>query len=113
VAAVADGILFIWGKLGKGFVEWGIKEYRVIPESALSFFLAGDEPVGVFLDFCDNFFSVGQNHAGNESSIPIFFWDSVQEPEYFLKIVLIGCVWSGKPGGIYSWGALEIIYLQT
>lgn len=110
---MANGVFFIRGKFGKGFIERGIKKYGIIPESARSFFLMGDKSMGVFLDFCDDFSSTGQNHARNISSIPVFLRDSFQELENFLNIVLIGCVWSGKPGRINSRGTLEIVDLES
>lgn len=52
---MADFIFFIGGEFGKGFIKRRIIKYRIIAESLFSFFLGSDKPMGMSLDFCDDF----------------------------------------------------------
>ena len=94
---MTDVIFLIWGKLGKSFSQWGIIKYGVIPESFLAFLFEGDDPIGMFLDLCDDLSAARQDHAGYEPSVPFFRRDSVQELKNFLQIIFIGRVRPGKP----------------
>ena len=90
---MADGVLFLGGKLGKASVT--NHEKRIVAETALAFFLVADSSLAFTSD--DNISAVGKMHAdtADETGGALVVGNAVKSLEQLIVVRLVVSVLAG------------------
>jgi hypothetical protein len=89
LAAVADGVLFGWAKLGDGAGKRGDEEHGVVAEAVLALLSVDDEAFKGSLSFCKDLPRAGQTERADESASSLFSGSIFQQTKQLSDIAMV------------------------